>query len=1226
MVGVYADWSCLTRGNPRPFNIERIAGIGVVHSVAAIWDDRLAEVWATPGNAGTGVVVGAAAVLTARQVVAGALYGGNILSRVVRPGATVAAWVPMTVLAEDPDWDVALLGVDQSGGDDHESKPEWSAPSSPPPVFVRLGISVERGCEAVGFPQSAVQQAPDGYPVSTTRQTEQVIGTLLPAGQTTPPANPAHPLPKRWLPFDVDSATPDQWVGWDGMAGAGVILSDGRLVGLVVNAEGGSQRRLYVVTLSDVLAQSSAIATALPLAFGGPFIIQDRYTPDLSAISSSTYATIQRAASLAGGGSVDASMLFLAALQHSRETALPGVTSALLASLVTSQSPTGKDESADQFLERLSRVLQVARGVSPELDVAAIGAITARPPLSQVLILATEVAEKVSSSPHIHLRHLIAATVLASDPPLRPDLLAELHVSATQLREILVQAARADTSGEPIEAWQTLLLETAAAPISSYLAGGVSTDLVDPTRGIPLNQDNLDVGVWVSMLAAVIADAATPMPLSVGIFGEWGTGKSYFMGLLRSEVEHLSGSTREPYLPHVVQIGFNAWHYADTNLWASLGDEIFRQLAGPSETADESRRRLREELAKGSTERQVLEARTAQARQETVRLKADLEKAVAHREVRAKDLISAIKESPELQGELDKAWKRLGIRDEVQQARILADEVRGTAAEASATRRLLGQQRIWVSAGVCVIALLVVVAAAWVPANWGNWLGGGGAAAVALALASVATWLGRANEGLARLRTIAADLNRRAVSSAERRTSEAVSGAVDKLRRAEADENVAQAQLDEMSSRVKQLARELSELMPGQRLYAFLAERAVSGQYASQLSLISTIRKDFQYLVELLRDWRVEGSEGSSPRPIDRIVLYIDDLDRCRPKQVVDVLQAVHLLLALDLFVVVVGVDPRWLRRSLQHQYQGMLDAEVLQESTDQALWDVTPNDYLEKIFNIPFVLPGIPTGALSRLLRGLAIPADLGGQSALTEGGQSQQAQFDTRSGDRVSTVPTAASALAIEPHSELAASQTEDVGEPPRPLTEPELTLLSALEPFIGTPREAKRMFNLYRMLRSTRDLSDASAFLGNNHAPGEYQAVALLLGMLTSDARILRTVLDAEPQTEPVVSGGLTYRPDSDHWHDFIADFAPVRSDETWTNQIIGPISPEDVPAWQRFSVSSVEVSSLISPSDLTAFKRWAPRIRRFSFLLSPLNAVSQSPRGPTDHNDVGSQNNA
>lgn len=651
--------------------------------MATIWDDRLVEVWAAPGGTGTGVLVGAAAVLTAQHVVAAALNNGKILSRVVRPGAAAAAWVPMTVLAEDPDWDVALLGADQSGKDDHESKPEWPKPSSPSPVFVRLGTLVEHGCEAVGFLQSEVKEAPDGYPASSITQAEQVFGNLFPTGQAKPPVNPTHRLSRSWLPFDVDSAPPDTWADWGGMAGAGVTLADGRLVGLVVAAEGSPQRRLYVVPLSDVLAQSSGIAAALSQAFDGPVVIQERYMPGLSAVSSSTRAAIERAVGSAGGSPVDASMLFLAALQYSLENTLPGVTSALLTSLVASRPPADQDESAAQLIDRLSRVLQITRVVSPEPD---IDLIMQRPPLSQVLTHAAEVAEKVSGSPRIHLRHLVAATILATDPPLRPDLLTELHISAAQLRDILGQAVRVDTSGESIEAWQTLLLETAAAPISSDLAGGVSTDLVDPTRGIPLNQDNLNVGVWVSMLAAVIADAATPMPLSVGVFGEWGAGKSYFMGLLRSEVEHLSGSAREPYLPHIVQIGFNAWHYADTNLWASLGDEIFRQLAGPSEAADASRRRLREELAKGSAERQELEARAAQAREETVRLKADLEKATAHRDIRAKDLLNAIKESPELQGELDKVWKRLGIRDEVQQARTLADQVSGTVEEASATR------------------------------------------------------------------------------------------------------------------------------------------------------------------------------------------------------------------------------------------------------------------------------------------------------------------------------------------------------------------------------------------------------------------------------------------------------------------------------------------------------------------------------------------------------------
>jgi hypothetical protein len=103
-------------------------------------------------------------------------------------------------------------------------------------------------------------------------------------------------------------------------------------------------------------------------------------------------------------------------------------------------------------------------------------------------------------------------------------------------------------------------------------------------------------------------------------------------------------------------------------------------------------------------------------------------------------------------------------------------------------------------------------------------------------------------------------------------------------------------------------------------------------------------------------------------------VLYIDDLDRCRPRQVIEVLQAVHLLLALDLFVVVVGVDPRWLVRSLREQYPGTLEAEpgpgaAAAPPGGADLAGAVPTDYLQKIFNIPFTLPAFRGDQLGQLL-----------------------------------------------------------------------------------------------------------------------------------------------------------------------------------------------------------------------------------------------------------------
>src|SRR5262249_5653185 len=92
----------------------------------------------------------------------------------------------------------------------------------------------------------------------------------------------------------------------------------------------------------------------------------------------------------------------------------------------------------------------------------------------------------------------------------------------------------------------------------------------------------------------------------------------------------------------------------------------------------------------------------------------------------------------------------------------------------------------------------------------------------------------------------------------------------------------------------------------------------------------------------------------------------------CGPRQVVEVLQAVHLLLAFELFVVVVGVDPRWLLRSLCSHYDEILEADGPGGGSADG-WPVTPAEYLEETLNIPLVLPGLAERRLHGLARSMA-------------------------------------------------------------------------------------------------------------------------------------------------------------------------------------------------------------------------------------------------------------
>ncbi|RXZ48388.1 P-loop NTPase fold protein, partial [Agromyces binzhouensis] len=124
--------------------------------------------------------------------------------------------------------------------------------------------------------------------------------------------------------------------------------------------------------------------------------------------------------------------------------------------------------------------------------------------------------------------------------------------------------------------------------------------------------DFIGVGEEADAFAYLIASKALVPPLAVGMFGSWGSGKSFLMARIRQRVEQLSalaaaadaaagartgtaagapggdtaGATQV--WPNVVSVEFNAWQYVETDLWAALLARIFEQLS------PEARRRLSE--------------------------------------------------------------------------------------------------------------------------------------------------------------------------------------------------------------------------------------------------------------------------------------------------------------------------------------------------------------------------------------------------------------------------------------------------------------------------------------------------------------------------------------------------------------------------------------------------------------------------------------------------------
>lgn len=549
--------------------------------------------------------------------------------------------------------------------------------------------------------------------------------------------------------------------------------------------------------------------------------------------------------------------------------------------------------------------------------------------------------------------------------------------------------------------------------------------------------DSLGVNDDAKAFARLAMTKSYRPPLAVGIFGSWGAGKSFFMRLIHEHIERIQAGKPTPEAPEagapelnvkVVQIRFNAWHYAETNLWASLVGQIFHDLAkGTSastgttvlsrlSTARELTLEAAQELAARARERHAALESYSQAKKDAELLRYRIDPVGA-----AKAAIATVFNDGsdpavvKAREDLAAAAKELGLDE------LAASEKQLTEAGAALLKDgvTAGQQLSTMlrrgSSPAAVMLFLALFAIAVFAVPWGvQW--------VATYLGLAPTWL---RDTIAQVSALlvagvaSVSYVRKPIKAALNRLKQAKStldGLAEKRKEGlEAEANARKATVEDADVRLKAAGEHLKSVMerlasvsdelygqtPGNRLVNFVRARATDGSYAQHLGLISTVRKDFEQLSECLESDGIQSSTSDDHRfrqqveelifeakndltddekaslrdlaakqppkddgqAIHRIVLYIDDLDRCPPDKVVEVIQAVHMLLAFRLFVVFVAVDVRWLSSSLTQQYGPLLQGE-----TDQNV-AASPSDYLEKIFQLPYWVPNMNSDTSTQLL-----------------------------------------------------------------------------------------------------------------------------------------------------------------------------------------------------------------------------------------------------------------
>ena len=689
-----------------------------------------------------------------------------------------------------------------------------------------------------------------------------------------------------------------------------------------------------------------------------------------------------------------------------------------------------------------------------------------------------------------------------------------------------------------------------------------------------------DVARWLS-----VRNLQTP--LAIGLFGDWGSGKSFFMARLQEEIDRISKGARRrresAFCPHIVQVNFNAWLYSDSEIWPSLASQVFKAVAGvdPEAPGASSMEELRAYWAKETTEYRAAE----QHRQEAVEREAQARQSVRQLDDQVREAHDELLKSAEKLG--PDAMKAAKAGDALKKdAKTTAGAIRGFSTRAKVVLAVLALVGL-VAAAIALIApsvyaSVVAIVALMVPF----------AGTVASVVSAIQAALNRYRE----------EQQLRAEQEVARRELQAATTAK-----------------EEAESEVKALSRIGA-------LEAYSSGQAELWASRQRLGEVTEIRQSFAELSSIItqtqreRETRpirnapvpevanADGGAQAEPPPIDRIVVYIDDLDRCQPDLVVRVLEACKLLMDLEHFVVIVGVDSRWLLRSLEIRFKELLSADAAASADADADggWAATPQNYLEKIFQFSLMLPRITREGYERLVLALfgsehESPDDVEGESAGTV-----RAPRRKEGGDGEANT-------SLERRDDESAAESADADDRPADLilrTE-ELETIQALAPLIQTPRSVKRLTNIYRLIRVT---------YGEPHLlqDDSYIVVLLLLGIVVGYPRESSDVLTELDKSDPATE-----------WDAFVRGLEPVpdpnAEHRSYHNNIRTSMSEAEAEDWARMCYDLQEITTSggwnVRPA---AFREWLQRVAEYTF--HPWSRRELAPFHPTAVHGAGEESAA
>ena len=132
----------------------------------------------------------------------------------------------------------------------------------------------------------------------------------------------------------------------------------------------------------------------------------------------------------------------------------------------------------------------------------------------------------------------------------------------------------------------------------------------------------------------------------------------------------------------------------------------------------------------------------------------------------------------------------------------------------------------------------------------------------------------------------------------------------------------------------------LQEILKGEQAEEFLKNCLKNNDENKKYEVVREFRKDFEKLIEY-------SKQG-------KIVVLIDDLDRCLPRHIIDNLEAIKLFLNVPKTAFVIAADQFIVSNAIKSEYEGLIRVSAEQNKTKQNLGD----SYMEKFIQLPYTIP----------------------------------------------------------------------------------------------------------------------------------------------------------------------------------------------------------------------------------------------------------------------------